>query len=157
MNTKMVSIGIAIVLLTLSGMFYIINKNRSDDSAIDCSGQITVTKNNSKLTMNILFFIDDDASTIYLKGVLNRNGKAYILNRSIYANVTSNNNHYRFITQKISNAQELPSSAQEFSDMLPKYLQSVNAPQDFFIYKINASRYVFTNGYIPSLYCKKIN
>ncbi|ARU95787.1 hypothetical protein A7K99_19945 [Tatumella citrea] len=152
----MLSIGIAILLITLCGTFYIVNKNSSDDSSINCTGQITVTRNTGKLTMNVLFFIDDNVSTIYLRGVLKSNGKTYILNRSIYANVTTKNNHYRFITQKISNAQELPSSGQEFSGILPKYLQSVNSPQDFFIYKINPSRYIFTNGYIPSLYCKKI-
>ncbi len=156
MNTKMLSIGIAILLITLSGTFYIVNKNSSSDSAINCTGQITVVRNSDQLTMNVLFFIDDNVSTIYLRGVLKSNGKTYILNRSVYASVTTKNNHYRFITQKISNAQELPSGGQEFSDILPKYLQSVNSPQDFFIYKINPSRYIFTNGYIPSLYCKKI-
>lgn len=145
------------LLITLSVTFYIISKNSSDDSEINCTGQIIVTKNTDQLTMNILFFIDDNVSTIYLRGVLQSNGKTYILNRSIYANVTNKKNHYRFITQKISNAQELPSSEQKFSGILPKYLLSINSSQDFFIYKINPSRYIFTNGYIPSLYCKKVS
>ncbi len=156
MNTKLLSIGIAILLITLSGTFYIISKNSTDDSSINCTGQITVSKNTGKLTMNVLFFIDDNVSTIYLRGMLKNQGKSYVLNRSIYAKVTKENNHYRFITQKVSTDRELPSDTPEFSEILPKYLQSVNAPQDFFIYKINSSRYIFTNGYIPSVYCKKI-
>lgn len=154
MNTKLLATGI--LLITLSGTFCIISKNSRDDSAVNCSGQITVTRNTDKLAMNVLFFIDDNVGTIYLKGVLKNNGKTYILNRSIYATITRKNNHYRFITQKIFTTQELPSSEQPFSDILPKYLQSAASPQDFFIHKINASGYIFTNGYLPSLYCKKI-
>ncbi|GAA0491148.1 MULTISPECIES: hypothetical protein [Tatumella] len=156
MNTKILSIGVAILLITLSGTFYIIRTNNAGDRTINCTGQITVSKQSSKLTMNVLFLIDDRVSTVYLRGILNKDGKTYVLNRSIYARITSKNNHYRFITEKISNAQELPESAGPLADVLPKYLQSVNSPQDFFIYRLNPSRYVFTNGYIPSLYCKKL-
>ena len=121
MNTKMLSIGIAILLITLSGTFYIINKNSSSDSAINCTGQITVVRNSDQLTMNVLFFIDDNVSTIYLRGVLKSNGKTYILNRSVYAIVTTKINHYRFITQTLSIVYELLSACMEFSYILPKY------------------------------------
>lgn len=128
----------------------------SQEINLNCSANLSVIRNDSRLSIAIKYYINGDSGIINYQGILDDGKDIYDVSRTAYFTVSNFTKMVNIRTNEItvSPADDTPDS--KIKNLLPAAYLLKDQNLKFEIYKQKNSSYLFSTGYIPSFYCSAV-
>lgn len=122
-----------------------------------CDTNLVVEKEDKSLSVAISYFINGSSGIAVLKGNLKVNDKGYSISRRSYFTLEKEQGliHVKSTLAAATPADNAPLS--ELDKVLPQFYLKKDKKMDFSIYYQGWGGYIFSTGYVPSFYCKRVS
>lgn len=127
------------------------------ESNLVCDTNLVVDRENKSLSVAISYFIKGASGIAVLKGNLKTQNKDYSVSRRSYFTLKKEQGlvHVKSTLSTTTPADSAPLS--ELEKLLPQFYLKSDKNMDFKIYYQGFNGYIFSTGYVPSFYCKRVN
>ncbi len=122
----------------------------------NCDSMLLVHKDDAQLAMAFSFNIQGNRGIALLKGTLKQGDKVSYISRKNYFSFRQKQGVFHLNSVSTVTSPADNTDTEELARFLPRFYLQQGLKFDFGIYRAGQEGYVFSTGYVPSLYCARL-